>query len=165
MSSETSRTLATYWAKSSAPLLAKCPSMRGSLVLTKTQSATFSGRCSCKQMPRAHKARHKTESFRLAEPGRKLRLQPRQCSRPDLAHPAFVYAEPDADLFHGPFLEIIKAENMPVTGGECADGPVENPASFRHVCQLLRVGPSPWQFVRIRLSRGSMHRIAIHVAS
>src|SRR2546425_12609963 len=83
------------------------------------QSATFSRRCSCKQMPRAHKARHETESFRFAEPGCKLHLQPRQCRRPDLAHPAFVYAEPDANLLHGPFLEIIKAENMRGGWGVC----------------------------------------------
>ena len=86
---------------------------------------------------------HKTESFRFAEPGSKLDLQPRQGSRPDLAHPAFVHAEPDADLFHGPFLEIIKVENTPVTAGERADGPVENLASFRPVCELLRVSRGP----------------------
>src|SRR5439155_11917940 len=118
-----------------------------------------------KNATRSKSSWHKTESFRFAKPGWKLDPQPRQCSRPDLAHPALVYAEPDADLFHGPCLEIVKAENMPVTGGECADGPVENLASFRQACQPLRVSPCPWQFVRICLPQGPVPRIAIHGAS
>jgi hypothetical protein len=41
----------------SAFLLAKLHPMRGSVVLTKTQSATFESWRSCKKMPRAHQAR------------------------------------------------------------------------------------------------------------
>ena len=54
---------------------------------------------------------------------------------------------------------------MPVTGWERLDGPAENLASFRKVCQLLRISPGACQFVRIGLSQGSLHRIAIHGAS